>query len=93
MRKRVFDAIVQAINEVMTPERFQRMRNDVESTAKTWLRERKKWVLEKVFHRTWEQFQARLAFTMATFNLLIAWNGFEADSNGMFHLSIAQFSL
>ena len=43
MRKRVFDAIVQAINEVMTPERFQRMRNDVESTAKSWLRERKKW--------------------------------------------------
>jgi len=48
---------------------------------------------KKIFHRTWEQFQARLAFTMAIFNLLVAWNGFTADEDGMFHLSIAQFSL
>jgi len=48
---------------------------------------------KKVFHRTWEQFQARLAFTMAIYNLLISWNGFTVDPNGMFHLSIAQFSL
>jgi hypothetical protein len=31
---------------------------------------------KKVFHRTWDQFQARLAFTMATYTLLISWNGF-----------------
>jgi len=48
---------------------------------------------KKFFHRTWDQFQARLAFTMATFNLLVSWNGFTADRNGMFHLSIAEFSL
>ena len=43
MRQRTFDVIVQAINEMMTPERFQRLRKEVHSTAKAWLRERKKW--------------------------------------------------
>lgn len=43
MRQRVFDAIVQAINEMMTPERFQRLRKDVQSTATAWMHERKKW--------------------------------------------------
>lgn len=43
MRQRVFDAIVQAINEIMTPERFNRLYKDVQSTAQAWLRERKKW--------------------------------------------------
>ena len=48
---------------------------------------------KKIFHRTWDQFQARLAFTMATFNLLVSWHGFAPDQNGIFHLSIAEFSL
>jgi hypothetical protein len=48
---------------------------------------------KKVFHRTWAHFQARLAFTMAMFNLLVSWHGFSADPNGVFHLSIAEFSL
>jgi hypothetical protein len=48
---------------------------------------------KKVFHRTWAHFQARLAFTMAMFNLLVSWHGFLADPNGVFHLSIAEFSL
>jgi hypothetical protein len=43
MRQRVFDTMVQAINEILTPERFQRLYKDVQSMAKTWLRERKKW--------------------------------------------------
>ena len=43
MRQRVAEVIVQAINEMMTPERFQRLCKDVESLAKSWLRERKKW--------------------------------------------------
>jgi hypothetical protein len=32
-----------AINEILTPERFQRLCKDVQSTAKTWLRDREKW--------------------------------------------------
>ena len=43
MGQRVFDTIVQTINEIMTPERFQRLRKDVQSTAKGWLSGRKKW--------------------------------------------------
>lgn len=37
--------IVQTINEMMTPERFQRLRKDAETTAKTWLRQREKWAI------------------------------------------------
>jgi hypothetical protein len=43
MRQRVLDAIRQAINEMMTPERFRRLYKDVQSMSKTWMRERKKW--------------------------------------------------
>lgn len=48
---------------------------------------------KKVFHRTWEHFKARLAFTMALFNILVQWNGLPVDENGFVRLSIAQFSL
>jgi hypothetical protein len=48
---------------------------------------------KKVMHRVWENFQARLAFTMATFNLLVSWDGFHPDHTGFVHLSIADFSL
>lgn len=48
---------------------------------------------KKVMHRTWTYFQARLAYTMALFNLLVSWDGFHPDSNGVVHLSIAAFSL
>jgi hypothetical protein len=30
---------------------------------------------------------------MAMFNLLVSWHGFSADADGVFHLSIAEFSL
>lgn len=43
MRERTFDAIRQAINEIMTPERFRRFREDVETTARTWFHTRQKW--------------------------------------------------
>lgn len=43
MRERTFDAIRQAITEIMTPERFRRFREEVERTAKTWFRTRQKW--------------------------------------------------
>lgn len=46
-----------------------------------------------VAHRTWEYFKARLAFTMAAFNLLVQWHGLRPDQNGFIHLSIAEFSL
>ena len=48
---------------------------------------------KKVMHRVWAYFQARLAFTMATFNLLVQWHGLHPDANGVIHLSIAEFSL
>ncbi len=48
---------------------------------------------KKVFHRTWAQFQARLGYMMACFNILVQWHGFEPDEKGFFPLSIAEFSL
>ena len=48
---------------------------------------------KKVMHRVWDYFRARLAFTMAAFNMLVQWNGLEPDSSGFVHRSIAQFSL
>ncbi len=44
-------------------------------------------------HRTWAQFMARLAFTMAVFNILVQWDGLPLDEDGVIHLSIAEFSL
>ncbi len=49
--------------------------------------------LKKVLHRTWAAFQARLAFTLAAFNLLVQWHGLTPDSTGMIRLSLAEFSL
>jgi hypothetical protein len=49
--------------------------------------------LKKVAHRTWAAFQARLAFTLATFNLLVQWHGLVPDSTGLIRLSLAEFSL
>jgi hypothetical protein len=48
---------------------------------------------KKVGHRVWEYFQARLAFTMAAFNILVQWHGLHPDKSGFVHLPIAQFSL
>jgi hypothetical protein len=44
-------------------------------------------------HRTWAQFLARLAFTMAMFNVLVQWDGLQFDEDGVLHVSIAEFSL
>ena len=46
---------------------------------------------KKVSHRVWSYFQARLAWTMAAFNILAQW-GLEVDDHGVVHLSIAEFS-
>lgn len=48
---------------------------------------------KKILHRVWSYFQARLAYTMAIFNLLFGWDGFKPDETGFVHLSIASFSL
>ena len=49
--------------------------------------------LKTLSHRTWHNIQARLAYTMAVFNILVQWDGFPVDADGNVHLSIAEFSL
>src|SRR5262244_795843 len=48
---------------------------------------------KKVMHRGWTYFQARLAFTMAAFNVLVQWYGLRPNASGFVPLSIAEFSL
>jgi len=48
---------------------------------------------KKVMHRVWASFHARLAFTMAAFNVLVQWHGFQPNMYGFVPLSIAEFSL
>jgi hypothetical protein len=48
---------------------------------------------KKGMHRGWAYFQARLAFTMAAFNALVQWHGFQPTAAGFVPLSIAEFSL
>ena len=48
---------------------------------------------KKVMHRVWAYFHARLAFTIAAFNVLVQWHGFQPYASGFVPLSIAEFSL
>src|SRR6266581_4948401 len=48
---------------------------------------------KKVMHRIWTYFHARLAFTMAAFNVLVQWHGLRPNLSGFVPLSIAEFSL
>ena len=48
---------------------------------------------KKGMHRVWAYFQARLAFTVAAFNVLVQWHGFQPSASGFVPLSIAGFSL
>jgi len=48
---------------------------------------------KKIMHRVVGYVLARLAFTVAAFNLLIQWDGLQPDDKGFISLSIAQFSL
>ncbi len=48
---------------------------------------------KQVSHRTWRNLAARLAYTMALFNVLAQWNGLQPDDDGTIHLSIAEFVL
>ena len=49
--------------------------------------------LKKVGHRVWRYVPARLAYTVAAFNVLAQWHGMKPDADGQCHLSIAEFSL
>ena len=49
--------------------------------------------VKQVMHRGWAYFQARLAFTMAAFNVLVQWHGFQPNASGFVPLSMAEFSL
>jgi hypothetical protein len=49
--------------------------------------------LKKVGHRVWRYVAARLAYTVAAFNILAQWHGLELDADGTYHLSIAEFGL
>jgi len=44
-------------------------------------------------HRGWTYFHARLAFTMAAFNVLVQWYGLVPNASDFVPLSIAAFSL
>jgi hypothetical protein len=44
-------------------------------------------------HRVWAYFEARLAFTIAAFNILVQWHGFQPNASGFVPLLIAEFSL
>ena len=48
---------------------------------------------KRMMHRVWDYFYARLAYTMAAFNILTQWNGLKPDPHGVVHLSIAEFTL
>jgi hypothetical protein len=48
---------------------------------------------KKVMHRGWEYFHARLAFTMAAFNVLVQWHDLLPNASGFVPLSMAEFSL
>jgi hypothetical protein len=48
---------------------------------------------KKVMPRVWAYFEARLAFTMAAFNVLVQWHGLRPNASGFVPLSMAEFSL
>jgi hypothetical protein len=48
---------------------------------------------KKVMHRVWASCHARLAFTMAAFNMLVQWHGLAPNASGFVPLSIAEFRL
>jgi hypothetical protein len=48
---------------------------------------------KRVMHRGWTYFYARLAFTMAAFNILVQWHGLQPTAAGFVPLSMAEFSL
>ena len=48
---------------------------------------------KKVGHRVWAYFKSRVGYTLALFNILVQWHGFQPADDGFVHHSIAEFSL
>jgi hypothetical protein len=48
---------------------------------------------KQVMHRGWAYFQARLAFTMAAFHVLVQWYDLPPNASGFVPLSMAELSL
>jgi hypothetical protein len=48
---------------------------------------------KRVLHRVWGYVQARLACTMAAFNVLVQWHGLRPNASGFVPLSIAELRL
>ncbi|MBF0289217.1 MAG: transposase [SAR324 cluster bacterium] len=48
---------------------------------------------KKMTHRKWDYLKSRIAYYMASFNILTQWFGLPADDNGFVPLSIKEFSL
>jgi len=48
---------------------------------------------KRMTHRVWAYFEMRLSFLLAIFNVLLQWRGIQVDEAGVFHLSLAEFSL
>jgi hypothetical protein len=44
-------------------------------------------------HKVWSYFETHVGFTLALFNILVQWHGFQPDDDGFVPLSIAEFSL
>ena len=44
-------------------------------------------------HKVWDYFETKVGFTMALFNILVQWHGFQPDNTGFVPLSSAEFSL
>lgn len=44
-------------------------------------------------HKAWTYFETHVGFTLALFNVLVQWHGFQPDESGFVPLSIAEFSL
>ena len=53
LRGQVFKAIQDAINSIMTQERYLRLRDDVQGIAKTWMQERNSWAAAIQGELTW----------------------------------------
>jgi hypothetical protein len=49
--------------------------------------------VKKVMHRGRAYFQAGLACTMAAFNVLVQWHGFQPNASGFVPLSMAECGL
>ena len=47
---------------------------------------------KRVMHRVWASFHARLAFTLAAFNVLVQGHDFQPYASGFVPVSMAEFS-